>query len=121
MPPLPDIATHKTDPPRISGLVELLLGRFLPAPARKTCRRDSTFGQAEIAVRVAVAEAVRRLRQTQAAEDLALGEAKLLYVVPNMARQSAAMGEQVADRDCCRRKLILKSKAGIDVADAAVP
>ena len=31
------------------------------------------------------------------------------------------MGEQVADRDGRRRELILESKAGIDVADAAVP
>ena len=31
------------------------------------------------------------------------------------------MGEQVADRDVGRRKLILQREAGIDVADAAVP
>ena len=54
-------------------------------------------------------------------QDLALGEAELLDVVADMARQSAAMGEQVADRDGRRRKLILESKAGIDVADAGVP
>src|SRR5215211_4522108 len=119
--PAHEFPVSRTGRVHAKRFVELLFRRFLPAPARKTCRRDGTFGQAEIAVRVAVAEAVRRLRQTQASQDLALGEAKLLYVVADMARQSAAMGEQVADGDCCRRKLILKSKTGIDVADAAVP
>src|SRR5262249_11752158 len=65
--------------------------------------------------------AVGRRSETQALKDLALGEAEFLDVVADIARQAAAMGEQVADRDGRCRKLVMKGEAGVDVADAAVP
>jgi hypothetical protein len=54
-------------------------------------------------------------------QDLALGEAQLLEVVAGVARQAAAMGEQVTDRDGGARQLVVQGKAGIDVAEAAFP
>ena len=45
-------------------------------------------------------------------QDLALGEAELLDVVADMARQAAAMGEQVADRDLGRASSSWRAKPG---------
>ena len=116
-----EIAVARAGRGHAERLVEPFLGGLRPALARHARRSDRALGEAEIAVGIAAAEAEGRLGKTQAAEDFPLGVAELLEVVADAARQSAAMGEQVADRDLRRGIGLVQRKAGIDIADAGVP